>query len=250
MKIYNSFLLGWSVLAVIICFYLLKYKTAPYGKFSRTDWGPMINNKIGWFIMEFTVIVAFLLQLPLATFNWLTPGGLMIAIFFLHYVHRSIIFPLMIRTKGKQMPVVIMFSAVLFNSVNGTCLGMWFGRYANYTTSWLATPQFIIGIILFFAGMFINQRADYRLIHLRKKGETGYKIPQGGLFNYITSPNLFGEIIEWAGYALLTWSLPALSFFIWTCANLLPRAVANQKWYKEKFADYPAYRKILFPFIW
>lgn len=200
--------------------------------------------------MEFTVIVAFLVQLPLRTFNWLTPSGWMIALFFIHYIHRSIIFPLMIRTKGKKMPVIIMLSAIVFNAVNGSCLGIWFARYANYSWHWCSSFPFIMGTILFFAGMCLNQFSDYQLIHLRSKNETGYKIPMKGFFKYVTSPNLFGEILEWSGYALLTWSLPALAFLVWTCANLLPRAVSNQKWYKENFPDYPKERKILLPFIW
>ena len=237
-------------LAVVTCFYLLKRKTAPYGKFSSNRWGVMISNRLGWFIMEVTVMIAFLLQLPLRTFHWLTPKGLMIALFFLHYIYRSMIYPLMIRTKGKKMPVIIMFSAIVFNSVNGSALGIWFARYADYAASWLYSPPFIIGAVLFFTGMFIHQTADYYLIHLRKKNETDYKLPVKGLFRYVTSPNLLGEMVEWLGYALLTWSLPALAFFVWTCANLLPRAVANQKWYKEKFPSYPKDRRILFPFLW
>ncbi len=250
MKTYTTFLICWILLAVITCAYLLKYKTAPYGKFSNANWGPMMSNKLGWFIMEFTVMVAFLSRISLRSFNWFTPSGLMIILFFIHYIHRSIIYPLLIRTNGKKMPVIIMLSAILFNSVNGSCLGVWFARYANYSTKWFSSFPFILGIILFFAGMFINQFSDYQLIHLRGKNETGYKIPKQGLFNYISSPNLFGEIVEWSGYALLTWSLPALAFLVWTLANLLPRAVANQKWYKEKFSDYPKERKIFFPFIW
>lgn len=250
MKNYTLFLICWIALAVFTCLYLLKFKTAPYGKFSNNRWGAMISNKWGWFIMEFTVMVAFLIQIPLRSFNWLSPKGVMAALFLLHYIYRSIIYPFMIRTKGKKMPVAIMLSAILFNAINGSVLGIWFARYANYAASWLYSLPFIVGIILFFTGMIIHQNSDYYLIHLRKKEETDYKLPVKGLFKYVTSPNLLGEITEWMGYALLTWSLPALAFFMWTCANLLPRAVANQKWYKEKFRPYPENRKILFPFVW
>jgi steroid 5-alpha reductase family enzyme len=108
----------------------------------------------------------------------------------------------------------------------------------------------LIGLVLYIGGMVINWRSDYQLISLRKKGETVYKIPQRGLFSYVSSPNLLGEIIEWGGYALLTCSWPALAFFIWTCANLIPRALANHRWYQRQFPEYPAGRKALLPFIW
>jgi steroid 5-alpha reductase family enzyme len=98
--------------------------------------------------------------------------------------------------------------------------------------------------------MWINWRSDAILIQLRKPGETGYKIPQGFLFEYVSSPNLFGEIMEWSGFALLAFNWPALSFMVWTFANLVPRAKNHHDWYLQHFADYPKKRKIVFPFLW
>jgi len=60
---------------------------------------------------------------------------------------------------------------------------------------------------------------------------------------------MLGELIEWAGFAILCWNLPALTFFIWTAANLVPRALAHHKWYHNMFADYPAERKIIVPYL-
>ena len=210
----------------------------------------MVSNRLGWFVMELTVMVIFLSWILTGNFNWRTPSTVMIALFFAHYVHRALIYPLMVRTKGKKMPAVIMLSAMLFNTVNGSLLGIWFSKFAHYAADWYLDPRFIVGCALFVAGMMINWRADYYLIRLRGEGETGYKIPQAGLFKLITSPNLFGEITEWSGYALLTWSVPGLAFLIWTCANLIPRALANHRWYKKTFPEYPANRKRLIPYLW
>jgi hypothetical protein len=41
-----------------------------------------------------------------------------------------------------------------------------------------------------------------------------------------------------------------VSFALFTAANLAPRALANHRWYHEKFADYPPERRRLIPFIW
>ena len=147
------------------------------------------------------------------------------------------------------MPFVIMLSAVFFNIMNGFSFGYYFSQFANYTNYWFSDIRFICGIILFFTGLYINWKADNMLIHLRKPGETGYKIPQGWLFEKISCPNLFGELIEWLGFAILCWNLPAFTFLIWTAANLIPRAIAHHKWYKEKFNEYPADRKAILPFI-
>ena len=71
-----------------------------------------------------------------------------------------------------------------------------------------------------------------------------------GVFKWISCPNYFGEILEWIGWALATWSLAGLSFAVWAIANLVPRARANHKWYLENFAEYPRSRKALIPKIW
>ncbi|MCK5466953.1 MAG: hypothetical protein KAI99_00535, partial [Cyclobacteriaceae bacterium] len=72
----------------------------------------------------------------------------------------------------------------------------------------------------------------------------------GWLFNYISCPNYFGEILEWIGFAAASGSLPALSFAIWTFCNLAPRANNHHSWYLDNFSTYPKNRKILLPYLW
>jgi steroid 5-alpha reductase family enzyme len=98
-------------------------------------------------------------------------------------------------------------------------------------------------------GFLINNISDSTLINLRKTDTKQYSIPRGGLFNYISCPNFFGEIIEWLGFAILTWSIAGLAFFLWTFFNLVPRALSHHRWYKNTFSDYPKNRKAVFPFI-
>lgn len=86
-------------------------------------------------------------------------------------------------------------------------------------------------------------------MNLRKTGETGYKIPFGFLFDKISCPNHFGEIVQWLGFAIMAWNLPASTFLIWTLANLLPRSLRHHKWYKEKFEEYPEERKAVIPWL-
>ncbi len=63
--------------------------------------------------------------------------------------------------------------------------------------------------------------------------------------------NYFGEILEWTGFAIACGGMAPLSFWIWTCANLIPRAIATHKWYHNKFgSSYPKSRKAIIPFIW
>ncbi|MBA4323400.1 MAG: 3-oxo-5-alpha-steroid 4-dehydrogenase, partial [Odoribacter sp.] len=114
---------------------------------------------------------------------------------------------------------------------------------------WIMTWQFLAGILLFITGFIINKTADEKLRKLRKANANEYLLPRGWLFKYISCPHYFGEIIEWAGWAVLTWSLPGLAFSVFTFANLFPRAIASHKWYKANFPDYPGERKAVIPFV-
>ena len=55
--------------------------------------------------------------------------------------------------KGKsRMPVTVMLMGVVFNILNGFIQGEWLFYLApdnRYTVSWLTTPQFIIGTLVF-----------------------------------------------------------------------------------------------------
>ncbi len=245
---YQILMIAWMVLAVIIFFLLLKI-TAPYGRHASSRWGKMISNRFGWLFMELPVLVVlFIVIIPdqekVSKVSWF-----MIAFFCLHYFNRIFVFPFRLHTKGKKMPLIIVASGIFFNLVNGFSLGIYFSRFADYNYEWFSDLRFITGLFIFMTGMLINMKADNILIGLRKPGETHYVIPGGWLFNRISCPNLFGELIEWLGFAILCWNLPALSFFIWTAANLIPRALAHHKWYKEKFKEYPSGRKAIIPFL-
>ena len=65
-------------------------------------------------------------------------------------------------------------------------------------------------------------KSDAILMSLRKPGETGYRIPHGGFYRWISSPNYFGEIVEWVGFALAAWTVPAWVFAWFTATNLIP----------------------------
>jgi 3-oxo-5-alpha-steroid 4-dehydrogenase 1 len=87
------------------------------------------------------------------------------------------------------------------------------------------------------------------LLALRESSKNGYTIPRGGLFNYISCPNFFGEILEWTGFAIMTWSPAALAFALWSFVNLITRALDHHKWYRNRFEDYPQKRKAIIPYI-
>ncbi len=246
---YQYFLIGWMAFAIII-FIVLMFITAPYGRHSKTNWGPMVGNRLGWVVMEMVVLLVLWYFIFKGKNEQTSANVLIISMFTFHYFNRSFIFPLRLKTTGKKMPLAIMFMGIVFNIVSGFTFGYYFGNLKVYENQWLTSPEFIIGTLIFVTGLIINWRSDALLIGLRKQDETGYKIPYGGLFKYVSCPNLLGETIEWGGFAILTWSLPGLAFFVWTFANLIPRAIAHHRWYKQHFSDYPEGRKAVIPFLY
>jgi 3-oxo-5-alpha-steroid 4-dehydrogenase 1 len=139
--------------------------------------------------------------------------------------------------------------AIVFNVINAYLNARWISELGAYPTEWLRDPRFLVGTLLFAKGMFVNVQSDNILFRLRKPGESGYRIPRGGAYRFVSSPNYLGELIEWGGWAIATWSLAGLAFFLFTFANLVPRAIAHHKWYRATFPDYPKERRAVIPWL-
>lgn len=239
----------WILTGIIIFPLLLKVK-APYGRHSKGTWGPVLNSKAGWIIMEMPSLIIFACFFIFGKGQHSLTNWIFFSLWILHYGNRTLIFPFRLRTREKKMPLVIVLMGIFFNLINASFNGYYLGSIAPaYEDTWMLDPRFLGGLIVFFTGFVINQYADFKLIHLRKPGETGYKIPTGGLFEMISCPNHFGEIIEWTGFAIMVWNLPGLAFAVWTFVNLVPRAYHHHQWYRLTFDNYPRKRKAVIPFL-
>jgi protein-S-isoprenylcysteine O-methyltransferase Ste14 len=245
---FHWLLTGWFLLSALT-FLVLLFIPAPYGRYLRPGWGPRISARAGWVMMESTVVVVFGAFWLLGRNPFSSGPLLLLLIWQSHYLYRAFVFPFRMRGGG-SMPLLIVFSGMLFNVVNGYLNGRWLFTLSghDYSQGW-GEPRCAIGLLLFFSGMVINHRADGRLRRLRRRNGERYGIPRGGLYRLISCPNYFGEIIEWAGWAMLSWSLPGLAFLVWTAANLVPRALHHHRWYRETFPDYPPERKALIPWM-
>ncbi len=247
---FNSLIIGWFVLAVVV-FLALFFVAAPYGRHFRSGWGPAINSKTGWVIMEAPAPLLFAIYFVLGS-NAITATTLVFfGLWEAHYIHRAFIYPFSLRSKSMGMPLTIVGFGLLFNTVNGYLNGRYLFTFSGgHTNEWLGDPRFVAGVVLFITGFIINRQADQILRNLRQPGESGYRIPHGGLYRWISCPNYFGEAIIWLGWAVATWSLPGLAFATWTAANLVPRARSHHAWYREHFPDYPPERRALLPGLW
>lgn len=250
MNFYDVVLYGFIVIALISMLYLFRV-TAPYGRHSRGGFGPRVNATAGWLLMEAPASLLPLLLFGLSDRSHRESPVLItfVALWQLHYFHRAFIFPFR-RRGGAPMPIMILLSGIMFN-VGNAYLNWHYLTVLSppYATSWFGDPRFLCGVALFLCGFALNQHSDWVLLHLRRPGETGYKIPYGGLYRLVSCPNYLGELIEWIAWAILTWSLPGLVFAWWTAANLIPRAVSHHRDYRRRFTDYPAARRAIIPFL-
>ena len=252
--VFRWMLIGWVLIAVAAFFGLLLIP-APYGRHLRSGWGLRLPSGLNWFMMEVPALLVFVVVVvqsqPHSKITWM-----FCVLWCLHYGYRSLIYPWFVRG-SRSMPVTLALGGIAYNLVNGflqSASVCWFGPHLDgedltVASAMVVGPTMIAGCVMFFTGFLIHVFSDMQLQKLRKTHGPNYYVPQGGLYRLISCPNYFGEVIEWLGWAMLTWSPAGLVFALWTAANLIPRALTSHAWYRDRFADYPRDRKAILPFI-
>lgn len=257
-QIYDYILLTMTVLGVVV-FIILQFVTPAYGMTFNNRWGVSVRSNLGWFIMEAPVFFSMFLLYFISLYYNIHPFNIVTFVMFFffefHYFQRSFIFPLLMKGQSK-MPISIIITGFIFNTFNAFMQGGWLFYFCpqdGYPISWFWSWQFILGTSIFLFGMVINIYADRVIRNLRKDiTDNNYYLPMGWPFNKISSANYTGEILEWAGFALLTWSISGAVFLLWTCANIIPRSKAVYERYTQffgkEFTDLKRYK--LFPGIY
>jgi len=201
---------------------------APYGRVSRSGWGPQLSSRLGWTLMEAPARLLFFALFLAGPRRSGFALLLLSLLWIIHYVDRTVFFPLRLRGNRQHMTLVTVLLGVFFNAGNAYLNGRHlFHLGSALPTDWPTDPRFLAGILLFVVGFVLNKSSDQSLIGLRAPGESGYRIPEGGAFRWVSCPNYLGKIVEWGGWALACWNLPGAAFFLWTTANLGPRAVST-----------------------
>jgi len=232
---------------------------APYGKLSEGDVGFNFSPKWGWFLMELPATLSFLIFYFSGKNSMETVPLIFLGIWLLHYGNRGFIFPLLMRVaKGAKgsFSVLIVVAGWFVTSMHGYLNAVFIAELSDqFGNEWLSDPRFIIGMLIYFTGFILNVHSDSIVRNLRSKeeverGDKVYRIPQGGLFKYVTNASYLTELISFTGFAIATWNLGAVFVLLVSAANLVPRAFQQHKWYVEKFGDeYPKDRKVIVPFL-
>lgn len=231
-----------------VTFVTLGVLPAPYGRYARAGWGPTVAARTGWLLMESPAVLFFLAVYAVGRHRTDVAPLALLCLWQLHYVHRAFFFPVLLGS-AKRMPLLVALLGMAFNLLNGWINARWISDLGHYDSAWLLDPRFLLGATAFVLGFLVNVSADRTLLRLRRPGDTGYRIPHGRLFEWVSCPNYLGEIVEWFGWALATWSLAGLAFAVYTVANLAPRALAHHAWYRKHFPAYPKRRRALLPFV-
>lgn len=234
------------------------FVASPYGRFASNKMGFNLHPKLGWWLMEIPATVVFLwffLQGPRA----FEPMPLVLGlIWMIHYGNRGWFFPLSIRAaknRRSTFSVGVMGAGMFVTAIHGYMNAELFTRYGSHlNNSWFTDPRFLIGLVIYYTGFFIIVQSEAIVRNLRDpakldSGASEYKIPYGGFYRYVSSPQYLGELTAWTGFAILTWGLPGVVIFLISAGNLVPRAFATHKWYQQKFPDYPKDRKVIIPHV-
>ncbi|XP_076462776.1 uncharacterized protein LOC143295097 isoform X2 [Babylonia areolata] len=245
-------LCGLGLLLAVITFIVQLISPAPYGKHENQEakWGPPIPQRLGHILSDaLPGVLLFILvfvfygdQRGFANFTFL-------GLFLLHYVQRGIIHPLIMRYRNATVPIGITLGGLGPNCLYHFIIADHVGS-ASYHGNYYYDPRFLLGVVLYLVGYVINRWADWKLRSLRNvRGTNGYYIPYGGLFELVSCPNYFGELLEWVGWTVATWSLSGLVWTLFSAATFVPRSRHNHAWYKQQFELYPPNRKALIPFL-
>jgi len=240
---------------------------APYGKFGGAKAaGVSLSPQLGWLLMELPAPMMFLVGLRNGWRSRSTDDehphprtmSVLATIFLIHYLNRTFVFPLLIRSPANSKATfAVMNSATgaIIVGTHGWLHGRLFSKTGKHLTrEWLSTTQFRCGLVLYELGFALLLHSEHVLRCLRPRGgvvspENRYKIPFGGGFRWVSSPQYLGELMAWAGLRMCTGSPATWFVFMISLANLVPRSFEQHKWYLRKFPDYPSRRKALVPFF-
>jgi len=231
---------------------------SPYGRFAWKRFNVRIDSRLGWLLMELPSPIVF------AWFFFAGPHHaelvplLFLGVWMLHYTNRALVFPLLQRVprgSAGNFNVTVVVIGWVATTLHGYLNGAFFSTHAPHLDrAWLTDPRFLAGITIYAASLSLTVHAEHIVRNLRTReelaaGERAYRIPRGGLFEYVTNAPYLTELCAWAGFALASWSLAGVFIFALTAANLIPRAFATHTWYRERFPDYPTGRKVIIPFV-
>lgn len=171
---------------------------APFGKLGcASAWN--VHGNGAWMVMEAVAPCALVAKAyACGSLAWPTQG--LVALFVLHYVNRAVYQPWR-NPPRSPLHLSVVVSAMAFNVLNGSLIGHWLAQGGTQSHASLAS---FLGLGLFLLGLWGNMHHDARLRRLRTEPpardepvvqghSAAYRIPQGGLFEWVSYPHYLCE---------------------------------------------------------
>jgi len=160
----------------------------------------------------------------------------------LHFVKRTLEVLFVHNYSGYIQPFTFVVIVFTYSLIAGTISAL------NAQALEKMDALFYAGITLFVVGE-VGSFYHHKLLADLRKVVSGYSLPRGGWFEYATCPHYFFELLAWLGIVLVSRHLFSLLAFIAMFGYLTTRSIKTRQWYRQRFADYPATRKYMIPFI-
>ncbi|CUS23267.1 LAQU0S09e00936g1_1 [Lachancea quebecensis] len=114
-------------------------------------------------------------------------------------------------------------------------VGIWFYTVANYAVFVDRTRAYSPLARLVAVIMFVLSSFDQHQNHLHLSKLVKYTLPTYGLFQLISSPHYFDEILIYSSLAIYTSSFKMFLCLMWVIINLSTSALETKGWYAKKF---------------
>ncbi len=142
--------------------------------------------------------------------------------------------------------------------------GIWVGWSVNIYMGYIVPDLyfFVPGVLCFLVGEAGNAYCHWilRRLRLQPSGHTTLSarkraVPTGFLFDYVSYPHYFFEILSWVGFYLASHTMAAGFFLVASALTVIIRAVQGHRQCKKEFNGvdgtpmYPTKRKAIIPFV-
>jgi hypothetical protein len=211
-------------------------------RYSKFRTGEGISGRTGMFLLYFAPLCAHLLATWLIWPVTNLPQQLLVAGIVFHFAKRCAESLFLHKYSGPIDVATVVQIAFFYTAISIA------SAYFNQTTPATADGVVWLGTAVFLLGQAGNFYHHWLLARLRTQS-TGYFIPHGGWFRWVSCPHYTLELVAWLGLALITKE----PFMYLTCiamtGYLIARSLKAQAWYHERFPDYPRQRKAIIPFL-
>lgn len=208
-----------------------------YSKFRPTQGG--MSSRVGMFILYFVPIPVYLWLARGWLDHMTTTQWLLSAAMVGHFAKRCLEVLFLHKYSGPIGILTVVQITLIYSAASAL------GGYL-FAQAPALDALFAVGAFVFVIGE-IGNFVHHRILADLRAQQTGYFVPQAGLFRLVTCPHYFFEIVAWIGMALMSHQWAMLLLALMMHNYLAARAWKTREWYRARFADYPRSRRCMTP---